>query len=175
MCIWETGLDDAVAMRSSHFFPDRLAQPVSNVQPSDRCRIDSERRPLKLQCHFKTFLFQSCFFSPLSCLLPILPSSPKSSRPISSTQMWGPSADAFVQRGVYGLMCIDRYFRLENTNSYMRCLVKSLVWSHIWRPVGLLENWQLSVVSMTCLGQRNIGRCHQHACVRLTVFSSLTV
>ncbi len=45
MCRWETGLDDAVTMRSSRFFPDRLAQPVSNVQPSDCCRINAKRDP----------------------------------------------------------------------------------------------------------------------------------
>lgn len=126
--------------------------------------------PLSRPFHF-TFLLSPLASPPLSPLILQVFSTAFFHAP----QMCRPSADAFVLRGVYGLMCIDRYFRLKNTNSYMRCSVKSLVWSHIWRPVGLLESWQLSAVSMICLGQRNIGRCDQHACVRLTVSSSLTI
>ncbi len=181
MCRWETGLDDAVTMRSSCFFPDRLAQPLSNVQPSDCCRINAERRPLKLQCHFETFSLQSCFVPPPQAACHpffLSPSSLLSSLnsfhlfvhfPPRYTDVW--SMLLGLIHSSCGSLWIDvyrSYLRLQNTKSYMRSLGKSLVWSHIWRPVGSLENWQLSAVSMRCLGQGNMGYCD--LCVCLNAF-----
>lgn len=177
MCRWETGLADAVKMRSSRFFPDRLAQPVSNIQPSDCCRINSEHRPLKLQCHFWD-LFTSVMFrfspsshpsTPFFLSPPSLLSSLNSFHlfvrfPQRYTDVWSmllglihSSCGEFMDRCIYS----RSYLRLQNTKSYMRSFGKSLVWSHIWRPVGSLENLQLSAVSMRCLGQGNMGYCDQ--------------
>ncbi len=125
---------------------------MSNIQPSDCCRINAKARPLSTMPSLRPFHFShiSCHPPPpkppchtSSCLLrsPLVPQFFSIS--FIRIPMWWSMFLGLIHSSC-GELWIDVYrlfFKTKNNKSYMRRMGKSCV-KPLWWPAGLLEDWQ---------------------------------